>query len=201
MSPLLLSRQKTNSVLSAPRPKRHRKMLHSPVYVRLRPSEEDHLVRPHDSEQLGLTVNDEFFFDSTSVLVNSSQEDTFRTIGVPLVDETLKGSFGVNVKVNDEEFSSGVSSTLLTYGGEGSGKTYSLFGGEKEHEKGLIQRALELLIEKKGPSDLSVSFYEVTAQDQLVDLLQPRQPVNVSDLVRNSSTVLLDRTDQGLYFI
>ena len=91
MAPLLLSRQKQNSVLSAPRPKRHRKMLHSPVYVRLRPSEEDHLVRPHDSEQLGLTVNDEFFFDSTSVLVNSSQEDTFRTIGVPLVDETLKG--------------------------------------------------------------------------------------------------------------
>jgi len=160
-------------------------MLHSPVYVRLRPSEEDHLVRPHDSEQLGLTVNDEFFFDSTSVLVNSSQEDTFRTIGVPLVDETLKG----------------VSSTLLTYGGEGSGKTYSLFGGEKEHEKGLIQRALELLIEKKGLSDLSVSFYEVTAQDQLVDLLQPRQPVNVSDLVRNSSTVLLDRTDQVLRLV
>ena len=87
----------------------------------------------------------------------------------------------------------------MTYGGEGSGKTYSLFGGEKEHEKGLIQRALELLIEKKGPSDLSVSFYEVTAQDQLVDLLQPPKPVNVSDLVRNSSTVLLHRTDQGLY--
>ena len=54
----------------------------------------------------------------------------------------------------------GVSSTLLTYGGVGSGKTYSLFGGEKEHEKGLIQRALELLIEKKGPSELTVSFYE-----------------------------------------
>ena len=58
----------------------------------MRPSEEDHLVRPNEnSEQLGLTVNDEFFFDSTSMLVNSSQEDTFRTIGVPLVDETLKG--------------------------------------------------------------------------------------------------------------
>ena len=98
------------------------------------------------------------------------------------------------------DFFLGVSSTLLTYGGEGSGKTYSLFGGEKEHEKGLIQRALELLIEKKGPSDLSVSVYEVTAQDQLVDLLQPRQQVNVSDLVRNSSTVLLDRTDQGKRF-
>ena len=46
---------------------------------------------PTRSAKLGLTVNDEFFFDSTSVLVNSSQEDTFRTIGVPLVEETLKG--------------------------------------------------------------------------------------------------------------
>ena len=50
------------------------------------------------SAKLGLTVNDEFFFDSTSVLVNSSQEDTFRTIGVPLVEETLKGKGHTKLK-------------------------------------------------------------------------------------------------------
>ena len=49
----------------------------------MRPSEEDHLVRPNEnSEQLGLTVNDEFFFDSTSMLVNSSQEDTVSSLRV-----------------------------------------------------------------------------------------------------------------------
>ena len=54
----------------------------------------------------------------------------------------------------------GVSSTLLTYVGLGSGKTYSLFGGTKDHEKGIILRALELLIEQRGACELNVSFYE-----------------------------------------
>ena len=92
-----------------------------PVYVRLRPTEEEHLVKP---ERNGLSIQDEFYFDSSTVLVNSSQDSTFQTIGVPLVEATLKG----------------VSSTLLTYGGLGSGKTYSLFGGAKDHEKGIILR-------------------------------------------------------------
>ena len=75
---------------------------------------------------------------------------------MPLVEATLRG----------------ISSTLLTYGGDSSGKTYSLFGGEKDHEKGIILRALEQFIEQRGTCELSVSFYEVTSQDQLFDLLQ-----------------------------
>ena len=36
----------------------------------------------------------------------------------------------------------------------------------------------------------------MTTQDHLVDLLQPCQPVNVTDLVRNQSTVLLDSKEE-----
>ena len=67
-------------------------MVNSPVYVRLRPSDEDQLVQPAGAN-IGLTVNNEFFVDSTTVLTNSSQEDTFKKIGIPLVEDTLKGFF------------------------------------------------------------------------------------------------------------
>jgi kinesin family protein 6/9 len=151
-----------------------------PVYVRLRPTEEEHLVKP---ERNGLSIQDEFYFDSSTVLVNSSQDSTFQTIGVPLVEATLKG----------------VSSTLLTYGGLGSGKTYSLFGGAKDHEKGIILRALELLIEQKGSCELNVSFYEVTSQDQLFDLLEAKQTgeVGVGGNLRGVSIVDLESVEQA----
>jgi kinesin family protein 6/9 len=151
-----------------------------PVFVRLRPTEEEHLVKP---ERDGLSIQDEFYFDSSTVLVNSSQESTFQNIGVPLVCATLKG----------------VSSTLLTYGGLGSGKTYSLFGGDKDHEKGIILRALELLIEQRGSCELNVSFYEVTSQDQLFDLLEAKQTgeVGVGGNLRGVSIVELESAEQA----
>ena len=90
----------------------------------------------------------------------------------------------------------GVSSTLLTYGGASSGKTYSLFGGEKEHEKGLIERSLEMLIEKRdSQSVVTVSFTEVTCQDQLVDLL--KKPGNVGSPMRSVTSIEVDHIDQA----
>jgi len=151
-----------------------------PVYVRLRPTEEEHLIRP---EKNGLVINEEFFFNSSAVLVNASQETTFQTIGAPLVEATLRG----------------VSSTLLTYGGAASGKTYSLFGGTKQYEKGMVLRALELLIEQKCECDLNVSFYEVTFHDQLYDLLQTRKSgdVGVGGSLRGVSQIALESNEQA----
>ena len=45
-------------------------MEHLSVYVRLRPTEEQHLIRQEDSR---LVINDELLFNARSVLVNASQ--------------------------------------------------------------------------------------------------------------------------------
>ena len=45
-------------------------MEHLSVYVRLRPTEEEHLIRPEDNR---LVINDELLFNAQSVLVNASQ--------------------------------------------------------------------------------------------------------------------------------
>lgn len=155
-------------------------MEHLSVYVRLRPTEEEHLIRPEDNR---LVINDELLFNAQSVLVNASQDSTFQTIGMPLVEATLRG----------------ISSTLLTYGGDSSGKTYSLFGGDKDHEKGIILRALEQFIEQRGTCELSVSFYEVTSQDQLFDLLQKGRvgEVGVGGNLRGVSCVDLESVEQA----
>ena len=47
-----------------------KKMEHLSVYVRLRPTEEEHLIRPEDNR---LVINDELLFNAQSVLVNASQ--------------------------------------------------------------------------------------------------------------------------------
>ena len=171
-------------------------MEHLSVYVRLRPTEEEHLIRQEDNR---LVINDELLFNARSVLVNASQvrftnifrtripnlfqDSTFHTIGMPLIEATLRG----------------ISSTLLTYGGDSSGKTYSLFGGDKDHEKGIILRALEQFIEQRGTCELSVSFYEVTSQDQLFDLLQKGRvgEVGVGGNLRGVSCVDLESVEQA----
>ena len=50
-------------------------MEHLSVYVRLRPTEEEHLIRPEDNR---LVINDELLFNAQSVLVNASQVRNFR---------------------------------------------------------------------------------------------------------------------------
>ena len=45
-------------------------MEHLSVYVRLRPTEEEHLIRQEGNR---LLINDELLFNAQSVLVNSSQ--------------------------------------------------------------------------------------------------------------------------------
>jgi len=81
----------------------------------------------------GIIIDNELHLRTCGVLRNSSQEDTFKIVGIPLIEKALKG----------------VSSTLLTYGGVGSGKTYSLFGGNKNHENGIIMRSLEMLLQNR----------------------------------------------------
>lgn len=56
-----------------------KKMEHLSVYVRLRPTEEEHLIRPEDNR---LVINDELLFNAQSVLVNASQVRNFKNFRI-----------------------------------------------------------------------------------------------------------------------
>ena len=60
-------------------------MEHLSVYVRLRPTEEEHLIRPEDNR---LVINDELLFNAQSVLVNASQV------------RILRMNFGIDYRCN-----------------------------------------------------------------------------------------------------
>lgn len=122
--------------------------------MRLRPTEAVQAVKKSKN---CVVIEDECEFEATGVLDNASQEETFKAVGRPLVEATLRG----------------ISSTLLAYGGIGSGKTYSLFGGKVNHERGIIPRALEMIVQKMGSAQIQVSAYEVRSTDHIVDLLTP----------------------------
>lgn len=130
------------------------KMERLPVFVRLRPTE---AVQAIKRVQNRLVIDNELEFETAAVLDNSSQELTFRVVGRPLVEATIRG----------------ISSTLLAYGGIQSGKTYSLTGGKVNHERGIIPRSLEMLVQHKGTAEVAVSVYEVRPTDHIVDLLHP----------------------------
>jgi len=125
-----------------------------PVFVRLRPTEAVQAVKKSKN---CVVIEDECEFEASGILDNASQDETFKAVGRPLVEATLRG----------------ISSTLLAYGGVGSGKTYSLYGGKVNHERGIIPRALEMIVQKMGSAQIQVSAYEVRSTDHIVDLLTP----------------------------
>lgn len=93
---------------------------------------------------------DKIFWD------DSTQEEIYETIGVPMVDHVFNG----------------YNSCCFAYGQTGSGKTYSIFG-EDDATRGLIPRSLDYLFQTIGRTSneykLSVSFLEMYC-DQIRDL-------------------------------
>lgn len=122
--------------------------------MRLRPTEAVQAVKKSKN---CVVIEDECEYEASGILDNASQDETFKAVGRPLVEATLRG----------------ISSTLLAYGGVGSGKTYSLYGGKVNHERGIIPRALEMIVQKMGSAQIQVSAYEVRSTDHIVDLLTP----------------------------
>jgi kinesin family protein 6/9 len=93
-----------------------------------------------------------------------SQQDAFRTIGIPAIQNALPG----------------FNSTIFAYGQTGSGKTFTITGGpEKYEDRGLIPRALSHLFkamkdeEQKGSSFLCfISYLEIYNQSSYYLLVQ-----------------------------
>ena len=94
---------------------------------------------------------------------NCTQQDIARKLGIPLVDQVLRG----------------YNSTIMVYGQTGSGKTYTMFG--EENEPALMLLTIHDLFEKsvqlQGDINITATLIE-DYQDNLVDLLQdnPQEP-------------------------
>ncbi|KAF7831314.1 kinesin-like protein KIN-12F isoform X1 [Senna tora] len=150
------------------------------VVVRIRPSnsrgvEGDRIIRKISPDTL--CVGDrQFTFDSIFDS-NSSQEDIFQSVGVPLVKNALAG----------------YNTSLLSYGQSGSGKTYSMWGPPSamfEHpspssHQGIVPRIFHMLFselereqsvpeEKQFNYQCRCSFLEIY-NEQIGDLLDPSQ--------------------------
>ncbi|KAJ9470553.1 Kinesin-like protein K39 [Diplonema papillatum] len=104
----------------------------------------------------------------------ASQEDVYSTLGVPVIDNALKG----------------FNSSIIAYGQTGSGKSYSIFGPKRSigtAEEGLIPRICHELFRRVG--DQKDVRYKVTAS--MIEVYME----NVHDLLRKDRTQLTIRGD------
>ncbi|ESL07321.1 kinesin [Trypanosoma rangeli SC58] len=126
-----------------------------------------------------------FAFDA--VLHDASQEAVFEATTADLVDSVLQG----------------FNSTLLCYGQCGSGKTYTLFGGNTYPTRGCVPRAIQAMFETMAASSdhefkVSLTFVEVHS-DQLFDLLGklPLTSTRSGDRHKNANKVSVTLTATG----
>ncbi|RNF04166.1 putative C-terminal motor kinesin [Trypanosoma rangeli] len=126
-------------------------------------------------------------FTFGAVLHNASQEAVFEATTADLVDSVLQG----------------FNCTLLCYGQCGSGKTYTLFGGNTYPTRGCVPRAIQAMFETIAASSdhefkVSLTFVEVHS-DQLFDLLGklPLASTRPGDRNRNANKVSVTLTATG----
>ncbi|KAJ6793820.1 kinesin-like protein KIN-12C [Iris pallida] len=150
------------------------------VVVRVRPvnrREREGVRIVHKDSSASLSVEGQTFHFDSVLGPDSSQEDVFMSVGVPLVESSLAG----------------FNATVLSYGQTGSGKTYTMWGPPSamldgrsiNSYQGLVPRIFQTLfseIQKKQESSeqkqvnyqCRCSFLEIY-NEQINDLLDPTQ--------------------------
>ncbi|KAJ3675746.1 hypothetical protein LUZ60_004789 [Juncus effusus] len=150
------------------------------VVVRIRPpikeeEEEESVVQKLSADSVSISDHS-FTFDSVAD-TGSTQEDVFRLVGLPLVENCLAG----------------FNSSIFAYGQTGSGKTYTMWGPSSalleenslNSERGLTPRVFERLFariseeqakhaNKELTYHCTCSFLEIY-NEQITDLLDPTQ--------------------------
>ncbi|KAL5703004.1 TRAFAC class myosin-kinesin ATPase superfamily [Ranunculus cassubicifolius] len=150
------------------------------VLVRMRPpnkneEEEEMIVQKVTGDSLTI-LGQTFTFDSVSD-TNSTQQEIFKVVGAPLVDNCLAG----------------FNSSIFAYGQTGSGKTYTMWGPANallegnlaNSQQGLTPRVFEQLFarieeeqvrnaDKQLQYQCRCSFLEIY-NEQITDLLDPTQ--------------------------
>ncbi len=138
------------------------------VYCRLRNIEDAHSYLHGDNDRVHVLVPpmEEFRFDKVFP-ADDRQSAVFEAV-VPLVTSFIDG---YNV-------------CFITYGGEASGKTYTLFGGEGREQVGLVQRSLAMVLEEKSRRrqdwDIQVSAVLIEIYNDVYnDFLADRQNIHL----------------------
>ncbi|XP_077219208.1 kinesin-like protein KIN-12B isoform X2 [Tasmannia lanceolata] len=150
------------------------------VVVRMRAfnqeEEGEQIVQKLSENSLSI-LNHVFTFDSVAD-TDSTQQDIFELVGVPLVENCLAG----------------FNSSIFAYGQTGSGKTYTMWGpshalaeqnSSSNHQKGLTPRVFEQLFARMKDEEVKhadqqlnyqcrCSFLEIY-NEQITDLLDPDQ--------------------------
>ncbi|KAG9447926.1 hypothetical protein H6P81_014054 [Aristolochia fimbriata] len=147
------------------------------VIVRMRPKKEeegDQIVQKISANSVSI-LDHVFTFDSVGD-VDSTQQDMFELVGVPLVENCLDG----------------FNSSIFAYGQTGSGKTYTMWGPPNSlteddlsiaNQKGLTPRVFELLFSRINEEKIKHTDKELNYQcrcsfleiynEQITDLLDP----------------------------
>jgi len=149
------------------------------VYLRVRPPNEREIthgfhqcIQADNTASITLLGNPPhtFHFDAVG-FTNTTQEDIFQTVGLPITDKCLQGYNG----------------TIFAYGQTGAGKTFTIQGATDENAKpefkGLLPRVFNYLCEqiareeRKGGGQVKylckASFLEIY-QERIYDLLEPQ---------------------------
>ncbi|XP_010512704.1 PREDICTED: kinesin-like protein KIN-12B isoform X2 [Camelina sativa] len=149
------------------------------VIVRMKPpskgEEEEMIVKKISND--ALTINEQTFTFDSIADPESTQDEIFKLVGAPLVENCLAG----------------FNSSVFAYGQTGSGKTYTMWGPAngllEEHlsgdQRGLTPRVFELLFsriseeqakhaERQLNYQCRCSFLEIY-NEQITDLLDPSQ--------------------------
>ncbi|CAN8268659.1 unnamed protein product [Cochlearia groenlandica] len=150
------------------------------VIVRMKPlskgeEEEEMIVKKISSD--ALTINEHTFTFDSIADPDSTQDEIFKLVGAPLVENCLAG----------------FNSSVFAYGQTGSGKTYTMWGPAngllEEHlsgdQRGLTPRVFELLFDRISEEQVKhaerqlnyqcrCSFLEIY-NEQITDLLDPSQ--------------------------
>lgn len=138
------------------------------VYCRLRNIDDAHSYLLGDNDRVHVLVPpmEEFRFDKVFP-ANYRQSAVFDAV-VPLVTS----------------FIDGYNACFITYGGEASGKTYTLFGSSGKDHVGLVQRSLAMVLEEKDRRkldwDLQLSAVLIEIYNDVYnDFLGDRQNVHL----------------------
>ncbi|XP_074589647.1 kinesin-like protein KIN-12C [Curcuma longa] len=163
------------------------------VAIRVRPGsgqKTEGVVRRISSNSLSL--GDRTFNFHSVLGPESTQEDVFKMVGIPLVNYSLAG----------------FNTSIVSYGQTGSGKTYTMWGpagaivddGSINSEQGIAPRLFKMLFseihKKQGSSEAKQLSYQCRCSfleihnDQINDLLDPTQRnLQIRDDPKNGSHV------------
>jgi kinesin family protein 6/9 len=155
-----------------------------PTFIRIKPSSyadagDCRIYIGEDKKGLAITLPPP---DADKVVDNTKERYTFRFTEVldnKIAQETVFDKVAKQSLVSALE---GYNATIFAYGQTGTGKTYTITGGRRFIERGIIPRALSFLYEeaaKRSDSQIQIHVSYLEIYNEIIyDLLDPNHEAN-----------------------